>query len=111
MNLPALKERVRAQVRQMAPLPHHNPSRTSTSLPPALSPTNRQRSATLLFTRVRRETVWKVLGGRNSSLRSAPWRAEVTPRICQTTSGVVSARTFLAPQDKDAPEFTACERS
>src|SRR5215208_5889670 len=51
MNLLTLKERrVRAQDRPLAPLPHHNGSRTSTFLPPALSPTNRQRSATILFT-------------------------------------------------------------
>jgi transposase len=53
------------------------------------------------------ETVWKVLGGRDVGLRSAPWRAEDTPRICPTTNGVVSARTCPAPQDKDAPGFTA----
>jgi hypothetical protein len=60
-----------------------------------------------LFTLVPRETVWKVLGGRDVGLRSAPWRAEDTPRICPTNNGVVSARTCPAPQEKDAPGFTA----
>src|SRR5215216_2908199 len=50
MSLLTLKERVRAQDRPLAPLPHHNGSRTSTFLPLPLSPTNRQRGATLLFT-------------------------------------------------------------
>src|SRR5215218_3820438 len=53
MNLLTLKERVSAQDRPLAPLPHHNGNRTSTFLPPPQSPTNRQRGATLLFTQVR----------------------------------------------------------
>src|SRR5215213_10277970 len=57
MNLLTLKERVRAQDRPLAPLPHHNGSRTSTFLPPPLSPTNRQRGATLLFTEVPRSGI------------------------------------------------------
>ena len=77
MNLPPLKVRVRAQDRQLAPLPHHNGSRTSTSLPPPLSPTNRQRSATLLFTQVPSK---EILG---SSLSSGAARRFL--QICHKT--------------------------
>src|SRR5215208_4064574 len=54
-----------------------------------------------------KETVWKVLGGRDDGLRSAPWRAGDTPRICPTTNGVLSARIFPSPREKDAPGCTA----
>src|SRR5215213_4166056 len=61
MNLLTLKERVRAQDRQLAPLPHHNGSRTSPFLPPPLSTTNRQRGATHLFTEVHRSGILRSL--------------------------------------------------
>src|SRR5829696_4671332 len=54
-----------------------------------------------------RETVWKLLAGRDGGLRSALWRAKDTPRICPTTNGVASAHIFPSPQDKDAPASTA----
>jgi hypothetical protein len=60
-----------------------------------------------LCTRVRRETVWKVLGGRDGGLRSAPWRAGDILRICPTTNGVASARICPLLQAKDALGFTA----
>src|SRR3712207_5924423 len=64
-----------------------------------------------LFIRVRRETVWKVLGRRDGGLRSVPWSARDTPRTCPTTNGVASARIFPSPQGGDAQGFMACGRS
>src|SRR5215217_6166812 len=58
-----------------------------------------------------RETVWKVLGGRDGRLLSAPWRAGDILRICPTTNGVALARIYPSISDTDAPGFTACERS
>ena len=49
-----------------------------------------------LFTELPRETVWKVLGGRDGDLRSVPWRAGDTPRICPTTNGVASNDTSVS---------------
>src|SRR5215211_9232292 len=71
MNLLTLKERVRAQDRQLAPLPHHNGSRTSPFLPPPLSPTNRQRGATLLFTEVPRSGILRSSAGELSRATSS----------------------------------------
>jgi|SRR5215218_5294846 len=67
--------------------------------------------STMTFQTVSPETVWKVLGERSGSLRSAPWRAGDTLRICPTTNGVASARICPDPQDKDALGFTAYGRS
>src|SRR5215210_3999470 len=64
-----------------------------------------------LFTQPLGETVWKVLGGRDGGLRSTLWRAGDILRIYPTMNGGASARIFPSPQDKDAPGFTACERS
>src|SRR5829696_6660065 len=64
-----------------------------------------------LFTESPRETVWKVLGGRDGSLRCAPWRAGDTLQICPTMNGVASVRIFPSPQGGDAPGFTAYGRS
>ena len=63
------------------------------------------------------ETVWKVLGGRVSDLRYAPWRpwrAGDTPPICPTTNGGPSAPISpICPStpDKDAPGYTTRGRS
>src|SRR5215213_10364071 len=64
-----------------------------------------------LFNELPRETVWKVLGGRDGSLRCAPWRAGDTLQICPTMNGVASVRIFPSPQGGDAPGFTAYGRS
>src|SRR5918998_6944573 len=57
------------------------------------------------------ETVWKVLGGRDGGLRSVPWRAVDTLRICPTTNGVTSARIFPSPQGGDLLGCTPYGRS
>src|SRR4028118_388544 len=51
-----------------------------------------------LFTRVRGETVWKILGGCGADVRSSAWRATNTPRTCPNQNGVTSSLIFLCPQ-------------
>jgi hypothetical protein len=61
--------------------------------------------------KVRIETVWKVLGGRDGGLRFAPWRAGDTLQICPTTNGVASVRIFPSPQGGDVLGCTPYGRS
>ena len=74
-------------------------------LPGATASAVRSRNESPPFTRVPRETVWKVLSGRDGGLRSTLWRAGDTLRICQTTNGVASGRIFPSPQDQGRPRL------
>jgi hypothetical protein len=96
------RERVRSLANGLRSLPQMAPRRALAEHNGGTRPMTERGSVAVGL-----ETVWKVLGGRDGGLRSTPWRAEDTPRICQTTNGVASTHIFPSPQDKDAPGFTA----